>query len=223
VPGPWAILRYVPVVNAVRTPTRFAIVAALGVAMLMAGALAALGDRWPHRRRAVGWTVLALLVIELVPAPRPLYSAEYSTLSAIIAADPRPARVLNLPFGVRDGRSSAGDFSARYQFEQTRHEKPLIGGYLSRVSDRRLAGMIERYPLLDPLVRMSEGRTLSDQEAAQFVSGGRDFATAADVGYVVIDASRVTPQLQTLAVEAFALEPLASEGSQTLYRPGKLR
>ena len=43
VPGPWALLRYVPLVSAVRTPTRFALVAALGAAILLAGALAALG------------------------------------------------------------------------------------------------------------------------------------------------------------------------------------
>jgi hypothetical protein len=223
VPGPWALLRYVPVISAVRTPTRFAIVAALGLAVLLSGALAALGERWPARRRAIGWCALVLLLCELVPAPRTLYSGEYSPLSAIIAADSRPVRVLNIPFGVRDGRSSAGDFSARYQFEQTRHGKPLIGGYLSRVSQRRLAGMIERYPLLHPLVSMSEGQALPEAEAARFVADGPMFISAAAVGYVVIDTSRVTPQLQALSVAAFALEPIASDGPFTLYRPRNLR
>lgn len=223
VPGPWAILRYVPVISAVRTPTRFAIVAALGLAMLMAGALASLGERWPHRRRAIGWTAVVLLLVELMPAPRPLYAATYSPLTTLIAADPRPARVLNLPFGVRDGRSSAGDFSARYQFEQTRHQKPLIGGYLSRVSERRLAGMIDRYPPLGPLVAMSEGRTLSDAEAARFVADGPAFVAAADIGYVVIDASRSTPQMQALAIAAMDLETIAKDGSTTLYRPRQMR
>jgi hypothetical protein len=223
VPGPWALLRYVPVINAVRTPTRFAIVAALGLAMLMAGALAAIGERWSARRRLIGWSALVLLLCELVPAPRTLYSGAYSPLSTIIASDPRPVRVLNLPFGVRDGRSSAGDFSARYQFEQTRHGKPLIGGYLSRVSSRRLAGMVERFPQLGPLVSMSEGQALSDAEAAHFVSDSHSFAAAAGVGYIVIDASRVTPQLGALAIEAFALEPIAVDGPHTLYRPRDLR
>ena len=89
VPGPWALLRYVPVINAVRTPTRFAIVAALGLAMLMAGALAALGERWPRRRRAIGWVAMVLLLCELAPAPRTLYSGEYSPLSGVMAADRR--------------------------------------------------------------------------------------------------------------------------------------
>ena len=54
VPGPWALMRYVPVVGLARMPTRFAIVASIGVAVLMAGALASLGARWPERRRLIG-------------------------------------------------------------------------------------------------------------------------------------------------------------------------
>ena len=52
VPGPWALLRYVPLFGIARTPTRFAVVAALGLAILLAGALAALGRRFPQQRRA---------------------------------------------------------------------------------------------------------------------------------------------------------------------------
>ena len=219
VPTPWALLRYLPLVSAVRTPTRFAIVAALGIAILLGGALAALGGRWPHRRRTLAWAMLLLVGFELFPAPRTLYSGEYSPLSEIIAADPRPVRVLNMPFGVRDGVSSAGNFSARSQFEQTRHSKALIGGYLSRVSRRRLTTMTRDYPTLAALLTLSEGRELTADDARAFVEGGRAFVAQADVGYVLIDHARVIPQVTTLAVEAFDLEPIAVDQSVTLYRP----
>jgi len=219
VPTPWAVLRYVPLLSTARTPTRFAIVAALGVAILMAGALAAIGARWPHRRRALGWALLLLVGVELLPAPRTLYSGEYSPLTEIIAADPRPVRVLNLPFGVRDGVSSAGNFSARSQFEQTRHQKALIGGYLSRVSSRRVNTMRNDYPTLAALLTLSEGRELNAEQARQFSENGRAFVTQASVGYVLIDHRRVIPQLTTLATEAFDLEPVAVDGAVTLYRP----
>jgi hypothetical protein len=223
VPGPWALLRYVPVVNFARVPTRFAIVATLGLAILLAGALAAIGQRWPQRRRALGWLVLVLLVAELLPAPRRLYSAEYSPLSDIIAADPRPVRVLNLPFGVRDGTSAPPNYIARYQFEQTRHGKRLIGGYLSRVSKRRLSDMIERFPPLASIVRMSDGESLSEAEAARFIAEGPAFVEATDIGYVVVNEAVVTAQLRDLAIEAFRLEAVASDHALTLYRPNKLR
>jgi hypothetical protein len=219
VPGPWALLRYIPIVSAVRTPTRFSIVATLGVAVLLAGALAAIGARWPHRRRAIGWAVLALVCLELVPAPRTLYSAEFSPIYDRIAADPRPVRVLNLPFGVRDGVSSAGNFSARSQFNQTRHKKQLIGGYLSRVSRRRLTTMQHDYPVLASLMLMSEGRRLEPEEARRLVTDGPTFVAQTAVGYVVIDHSLASPQLVSLALEAFQLEPVEQDGTLALYRP----
>lgn len=219
VPGPWALLRYVPIVSAARTPTRFAIVAALGVAVLLAGALAAIGARWPHRRRAIGWSVLVLVCLELVPAPRTLYSAEFSPIYDRIASDPRPVRVLNLPFGVRDGVSSTGNFSARSQFNQTRHQKPLIGGYLSRVSRRRLTSMQRDYPVLASLMRMSEGRQIDSEEAQRLVSDGPAFVAQSALGYVVIDHSLASPQLVSVALDAFRLELLERDGPLALYRP----
>ena len=94
VPGPWALLRYAPGFGLARMPSRFSIVVVLGVAVLMAGALAAIGERWPQRRRLIGAVVALLLVFELWPAPRTLYSAEISPIYDRIAADPRPVRVL---------------------------------------------------------------------------------------------------------------------------------
>lgn len=222
VPGPWALLRYVPVVSIVRTPTRFAIVAALGLAMLLAGAVVAMGERWPERRRRIGWAVLALLLFELLPAPRPLYSAQYPTLLTVIANDPRPVRVLNLPFGVRDGAQSAGNFSARSQFNQTRHGKPLIGGYLSRVSQRRITQLRERFPVLAAIMRLSEGSPLTETEHRLVLRDGPRFITKASVGYILIDRASISDVLHTIAVSAFDLEHVATEGQYSLYRPAAM-
>lgn len=219
VPGPWALLRYVPVINAVRTPTRFAVVASLGLAVLLAGALAAIGTRWPHRRRAVGIAVLALVLVELFPAPRTLYSATISPVYNVIAADPRPVRVLSLPFGVRDGVSSAGNFSARSQFNQTAHGKRLIGGYLSRVSSSRLESMRRDYPVLAMLITLSEGRSLPPDERATLFERGPSFVEETELGYVVIDHSLVSSELTSLAIEAFGLEEIMRDNTLTLYRP----
>ena len=102
-------------------PTRFAIVAALGLAMLLAGALAALGTRWPHRRRAIVALVAAAPAsFELLPAPRPLYSAAISTVYDTIARDPRPCASWSCPSACATACRRAGNFRPRYQFNQTR-------------------------------------------------------------------------------------------------------
>jgi hypothetical protein len=99
----------------------------------------------------------------------------------------------------------------------------LIGGYLSRVSERRRLSMVEQYPIIAGLLAMSEGEPLAAEEAAAFVAQGPKFVTDARVGYVLIDRDRVGPQFEALSLAAFDLEPIASDGSITLYRPRKLR
>ena len=121
-----------------RSPARFSVVMMMGVAVLAALAIDRILAWNPGRRRLVLGVLGAVLLFELLPAPRVLHSAVPPAIYARIASDPRDVRVLELPFGIRDGLSSAGNFSAASQFYQTFHEKSLIGGYLSRVSPSRV-------------------------------------------------------------------------------------
>jgi hypothetical protein len=219
VPGPWALLRYVTPMSLARTPTRFAIVAALGLAILLAGALAALGTRWPQRRRAITALVAILVMVELWPAPRTLYSAAMSPLYDTIAQDPRDVRVMTLPFGIRDGVSSTGNFRPRSQFNQTRHEKPLIGGYLSRISPRRVETMKSQHPTLAVLMKMSEPQPLTDEDRRVLYARGSGFAERTRLGYVVIDRRFVSDESANLVIDAWHLEEIQRDAHLALYRP----
>jgi hypothetical protein len=218
VPLPWALLRYVPIVGAARSPARFAVVAALGLAVLFAGALAALGQRHPRRRAWITALAGAVLVFELLPAPRTLYSAEVPSIYHRIAADPRPVRVLQLPFGVRDGVSSAGNFSSRYLYFQTVHGKPLIGGYLSRISKKRLDD-VRAQPTLDALLMLSEGRPLAPEHADRIRARAPLFLARSDVGYVVINHARAPKVLVDFVLDAWRLEEIERNDARVLYRP----
>lgn len=219
IPGPWALFRYVTPMSLARTPTRFAIVAALGLAMLLAGALAALGTRWPHRRRAITALVAALLAIELWPAPRTLYSAAVSPLYATIASDPRDVRVVSLPFGIRDGVSSIGNFRPRSQFNQTVHEKRLIGGYLSRISPSRVERMRTEHPTLAVLMKMSEPQPLTAEDLSILFGRGTRFVNRTRLGYVVIDRRFVSDESAGAVIDAWSLEEVQRDEYLTLYRP----
>ena len=218
IPGPWAFLRYLPVIGLARTPARFSIVLMLAVAMLFAAALCWLGHRWPrHRTRLVAATGV-LLVFELLPAPRPLYSAVIPAVYRHIAPAPHDVRVLELPFGVRDGTSSAGNFTARSQYFQTAHGKRLIGGYLSRVSKRRVRD-IRRDPMLDALIWLSEGHELDPSRWRSLVETGPAFAERSRIGFVVIDCARTSEATREFAIRAFHLQLIESDGNFELYRP----
>ena len=219
IPGPWAVLRYAPGFGLARMPSRFTIVALLGVALLMSGALAAIGERWPHRRRLIGAIVAALLVFELWPVPRTLYSAEISSVYDRIAEDPRPVRVLVLPFGVRDGVSATGNFRPRTQYNQIRHGKALIGGYLSRISPKRVDRMRKDYPTLDALIKLSENTPLDPSVKAILDERGDRLVEQGNIGYVVIDERFIPPDRAAMVIKAFKLREVTRDGHLALYQP----
>jgi len=221
IPGPWAFARYIPIIGLARTPARVSIVVMLGVSMLFAAALSHLGDRWPRRRRLLLSAMALALLFELSPAPRPLYSASVPAFYTRVALDPRDVTLMELPVGVRDGTSSVGDFTARSQFFQTVHGKPLVGGYLSRVSRKRIA-QLRQDPLLDALITLSEGGTLDGVREAALVERGTEFIRRGRIGYVVVDNDRTPPPLRDFAVRALHLRHVAAEGSYDLFVPASL-
>ena len=220
IPGPWAFLRYVPLIGLARTPARFSIVVMLALAILFAAALHWVGRRWPQRRKALVLATGALIVFELLPAPRPLYSAAVPGIYRHVAAAPDEVRVLELPTGVRDGTSSVGNFTARSQFFQAMHGKPLIGGYLSRVSRRRVT-VIRRNSMVDALVWLSEDRPLDDSRRPLLLEAGPSFVRQANVGFVIVDRARTPEVLRDFAIRAFQLELVETDGPFELYRPAR--
>ena len=218
IPGPWALARYLPLVRLARTPARLAIVAMLGLSMLFCSALCYMGDRWPHRRRLLLSVVAPVMFFELLPAPRPLYSASVPRFYARVAEQPGDVRMLELPVGVRDGTSSVGNFTARSQFFQTVHGKPLIGGYLSRVSRRRIKE-IRQDPMLDALITLSEGGTLGTERQRELIEHGSEFIRQTHIRFVVIDGTRASSQLREFAERALRLQRIDGEGADDLYTP----
>jgi hypothetical protein len=204
VPTPWTLLRYVPLVGDARMPSRFDVVVMMGLSAIFASALVAVTARVPHRRRLLLATIGLLLAFELLPAPRHLYAAELPHVYRAIAADPRPVRVLDLPFGIRDGLSTLGNFDPASQYYQTIHHKEIIGGYLSRVSqsdrDEYLA-----IPMIKALAALSENRRPSPSEEAAARESARVFVAESRIGYVVIDDRTASPGLRAFAVSALDL------------------
>jgi len=218
VPGPWALLRFVPVLGLTRMPSRFSVVLMLAVAVLFAAALEWLGRTYPHRRRLILVTLGILLLAELLPAPLTLHSAAVPRFYERVAAAPGDVRVLELPTGIRDGTSSIGNFIARSQYFQTMHEKPLIGGYLSRVGGRSIAD-VRRIDMLDALIVLSEGGTLSPAREAALISGGPAFIREANLGFVIVDRLRSPTALIDFAKRALHLSYVDRDGVFELYQP----
>jgi len=218
IPTPWALVRYVPVLSLARSPSRLAIIALIGVTTMFMFALTHLTTRFPERRRMILAAVGLLMLFELWPAPRPLYSAEIPSIYRLIAANPDKVRVLELPFGVRDGASSLGDFSAFSQYCQTSHGKRLVGGAVSRISQKR-KHLYQRIPMLDALMTLSEERPLQPEQQRRAEATIDRFLTRAHLGYVVVNRAHTSPELRDFAINIFGLHQIAEEGDLALYVP----
>ena len=218
VPGPWALLRYAPIVTATRMPARYAIPMMMTFSVVFALALGRITAEHPARRRAIVAVVGAALMFELTPYPRQLHSARVPDVFRIIANDPRDVRVLNLPFGFRDGEWSQGNFTAASQFYQTFHQKPLIGGYLSRIGPREMRRQRESVTVRQ-LIRLSEEQRVSRADLDEVKRRAAGFVDRARLGYVVIEVARTPPAFRRFAIEAYGLVKLGASDGFELYAP----
>jgi hypothetical protein len=219
--GPWALLRYVPVIGLARSPSRFSVVAMLGLCLLFAHALATLRSRLGRSWSWMAPAIAIALAVELIPAPRPLHAAGLLEADRRIAEWPGEVRrVLELPAGLRDGTYSAGDLSPAMQFRQTQHGKPVIGGYLSRISGKRRRQKLE-IPVMAALFALSEGRELPDELERRAWQTRDAFLRRSCIGFVVMDVPRTPPRLREFAVKFFELSLLVG-GDRELYLPQRM-
>jgi hypothetical protein len=218
--GPWALLRYVPVVGLARSPSRFAIVAAMGLTLLFARAAQSFLTDCTRRRRVVALAAGAILAFELSDAPLPLYAATVPDIYRLVAsAGEENGRVLDLPTGVRDGTSSIGDFSAASLFFQTQHKRPLIGGYLSRVSEWRKHEN-QRAPILRGLFALSERHDpLPAVWLEEAIASRERFLARSCVRYVVVDKHRSSDELRSFAIHVLRLTPVLNDADYELLIP----
>ena len=124
--------------------------------------------------------------------------------------------MLGLPLGVRDGASSIGDYSALSQYFQTAHGKGILGGYISRVSDRR-KHRLQRIPMYDALMTLSEGKPLSLGQQQRAEATIDRFITRTRVKYVVVDLARTPPALLDFACRTLGLMKIEESGGRALY------
>jgi hypothetical protein len=209
-PLPATLVRYVPIVANARIPTRAIVVVYLDVAMLAAMGFAALrhGGR---RRLAVALSVLA--IADLAPARPPLYAIEHPPIYDAIRQRGEDGAVCDLPLGLRDSFGETGRFDALVLWHQTIHERPIAGGFVSRLPPR-IARDYLAWPVLGSFLRLSAGGPL-DREPAVTPEKGREALLSAHVRFIVLDRAAAPPDLVAY-VGRLGLATLADDGRRRL-------
>ena len=209
---PNALLRYVPIVSNARIPGRAMVVVSLGLAVLCAIGFAALRGR----NRSRWWTpvALALLVVELAPAPFPLVSLDYPPIYDTLVAQAGSGAVLELPVGIRDGLGAAGALDHRVLWYQTRHERPLLGGFVARLSPS-VRRRYETDALLIELLTLSSGDPVTERQPRDTVPTAALFAYG--IRFVVLNRETAPPPLVRFVEQHLPLTKIADAEGRALY------
>jgi hypothetical protein len=159
-----------------------------------------------------------VLAFELAPLPRRLHTAPVPDIYRIIANDARDVRVLGSPLGFADGEGGEGRYDGASQYYQTFHQKPIIGGGLSRISDRQRQRQ-RMFPVIRLLLRLSDGREVTERQIERARRAAPAFVRRSRLGYVVIDTRAAGRELRDLTIDILDLEKISESDGRELYRP----
>jgi hypothetical protein len=208
VPLPYTLFQYVPFLSVARVPDRLSLVVTLSLAILVGIALVSLSRRFGGRigaraRVAAVVALVAVLLIEHLAIPFPLEAVSPPPFYQRLAASGEPGTVLELPYCKQCSLTN---------YRQTVHERPTIGGYISR----RLAYPIRESPLYrelstDPDITPAVGQDVVGQQILAY----------AEVRWLVVfraEAEGDTGVERFLARFAEPM-PLYQDAEMTVYRP----
>ena len=98
---PFAVAKRVPGLDVMRTPGRYMLLGAVGLALGAGAGLSALTRRYPSRATSLVAAAAALAAVECWPAPWPQTALpQVPEFYRRLAADPGGGAVLDLPHGI---------------------------------------------------------------------------------------------------------------------------
>lgn len=214
VPLPYLLLTHLPIARFTRVPSRYVVLAQLGLAVLAGlGAGAILGGRKANgaaarrpsfskggvcrRAAAIAVLLLTLIAIDYLPAPYPLTPAAVDPFYQQLAADPAREALLELPLQ----RPRSQWYYTHWMLDQTVHGKDSFRGYISRGDPLFNFGGA---PLLRQLAGLGEHDITYDDWHPLALAALNHYR----VGYIVLERQRLEEQGGFAATQALVQETL---------------
>ncbi len=184
-----------PLLGTFRAPNRFGIVVLLGLAVLAAFTLSWLLEKLNGRiKRPVAWVGLALVLVLALSEtltfsyPMTLIAVEIPQVYRQIAAEPGDFLVLELPLDTR----------SQPLYYQTLHQKRLVGGVATRISNRMTLSW-DRATYLGMFNPAESSAVINNGQPLKIVGGPdifpldltfRQMLTEQKIGYVIVRTNR---------------------------------
>lgn len=216
VPLPYLVVHFVPVLNGVRVPGRFAILAILALDVLAALALTAILRRRPKWAAAMCALVVAVAIVEFLPGPIRHHPVAVPEPYHRIQGDVGTGAVLEVPLQWQSGTDLVGDRpfgrdDTIFLYYATVHRRPLVSGYLSRYP----VGRLERLTAI-PVYRqiLALGEEPGYTGPATFTV---DDLRELGIGYVVYHRDRPWPAAYAY-LSGLGLPVLADDGTIVAWK-----
>ncbi len=129
----FGLIYYIPFLNNVRTPPRYELMFMVLFLPVLMKQLSALW--FSILNRSIILLASLFLVLEYYPKPTGLMDVRNVPMVYHVLKSRPKGALLPIPFGFRDGIREDGRFNTNNFLFQTVHQKPMIGGYLSRLSE----------------------------------------------------------------------------------------
>lgn len=189
-PLPYALTHFLPVLNANRSVNRFGLVIMLALAVLVGYALDWLLRRPVFGRRprlavVVSLLLFGLILFEHLAWPMPLSDARAPAFYEQMAQEPGEFAIMHLPLGWRNSFRTFGAEDTRLQWYQQTHQRPMLGGNISRSPAIKL-GYFERLPLFQALTGLEMYHTPSAEVDAAARAQAAELMTLFNVKYLVV-------------------------------------
>ena len=213
---PETAARYIPIVDNARIPGRAMIVVYLALAVVAGSALA----HWRrHSRHPALVLALALsaLAIDFCPAPFPVWKPDRPSVYTVLRDRPEPGAVCELPLGYADGFGESGVLDRRVLFYQTIHRRPILGGFVSRLS-KRVEAAYHDNALIAALLSLSAPDS-TDAAPADLPSRDRaaDLLERGGIRFLMLNRDTASPRLIEYVSTVLPVTEIAKEGGRSLY------
>ena len=209
---PAMLVRYVPIVANARMPGRAMVVVYLACGLLSAHAMTRLITHGT-RGRVVAWALAILIAIDCAPASPPVFAPRIPVRYAALTGG--PGAICELPLGLRDGFAEIGKFDSMVLLHQTVHERPLLGGFVARLSPD-VASAYAAMPVIGTFLRLSSGGRLSEEPTADPVAASAQLASFG-ILYIVVNTQTAPADLMEYVRTRLSLRMIAEDDGRTFY------
>ena len=208
---PAALRQFVPMLSNARMPGRAMVMAYLALALLAAFGLAEI--RRQHSAVIPGIAV-ALIAFEFWSARLPVTPVACPSIYETLRARPEQGALAELPLGIGDGFGSVTPVENRAMLAcQPVHGRPLVGGFVARLSPRVLAAY-RADPLLSEWMRVSGATDIRPVTVDRATAIDR--LRADDIRFILVDRLAASEPLRQL-VDLLPLDAIATDDRRVLY------